>query len=819
MSRLLITLLAFIGVNFYAVSAGRSLESLFLTPPEEAKPIMIWQWMDGVVSKDGITADLEAYKEAGIGGVQQFLVGGPMQTLISDSANAVGTDNWRELMRYAIDECARLGLSFGTHNCPGWSSSAFPTVRPEDSMQKLVWSLTTVEGKKEQRKPVARKVNLRRPEVDPEWNYYRDIAVVVIPDDAEYAPDKAFVITDGLNPDGTFEWKFPVGKWRVYRFGHTTNGKKNSATAPIGGVGLECDKMSREALDKYWAGYPAMLLDLAGEHAGKTFTRFEIDSYEAGGQTWTPLMIQEFKVKAGYDLLPWLPALAGVPAANKEEGKKFIADWENCIRALFAENYYGYMSKLIHRVPGMKLLAQPYGTGGAKPFNPIHTEKVVEALAYDDIVCTEFWVRPNWGWKDIPRVTSAAHAQDRQIIFAEGFTCWPLHAWKDDPASLKAVADRSFCVGVNSLMLHAGAQNPWVGHLPGMTFGKWGTQWTPGQTWWISGGAKELFTYMSRCQALLQWGDYADDFYNGISLTSDYADLQWIHRRRGSTDIYFISNPLDSAVTAMVNIPSGGRRPEIWHPDNASIDDAPQWVADDSLVKLRIPMAENDAMFIILSQYDSLPGPGYDRENNLAESRSLPLDGKWTLSFPDGWGAPSSVLLDSLVAWNEHPDAGVHYFSGTARYSKVLKIKKIDDSKSYLLHLGDVKNLARVYLNGSEVAHLWKKPFVADLTPYLRRGDNSLEIEVTNLWVNRMVGDEQYPDDIEWDEPFIYEYAPGSPAVGSFMKAVPEWLKNKETRPVGERKTVVSFKYFQKDSPLLPSGLIGPVTLRVVDKR
>ena len=157
-------------------ASAQSLEETFRTPPEEAKPLMIWQWMDGMVTREGITADLEAYKAAGIGGVQQFLVGGDMQTLVKDPANAIGTDNWRSLMRFALDECARLGLSFGTHNCPGWSSSAFPTVRPEYSMQELVWSATPAGGNGQ-----PQSFRLPRPEVDPQWDYYRDVAVLAVP--------------------------------------------------------------------------------------------------------------------------------------------------------------------------------------------------------------------------------------------------------------------------------------------------------------------------------------------------------------------------------------------------------------------------------------------------------------------------------------------------------------------------------------------------------------------------------------------------------------------------------------------------------------
>jgi hypothetical protein len=132
----------------------------------------------------------------------------------------------------------------------------------------------------------------------------------------------------------------------LYRFGHTTNGKTNSSTAPAGGVGLECDKMSREAVKQFWDAYPAQIIDLAGNETGRTFQRLEIDSYEAGGQEWTRLMPEEFQKRRGYDILPWLPALAGVTINSKEDTKKMKRDWQETVTDLFAENYYGYMSQL-----------------------------------------------------------------------------------------------------------------------------------------------------------------------------------------------------------------------------------------------------------------------------------------------------------------------------------------------------------------------------------------------------------------------------------------------------------------------------------------
>ena len=319
---------------------------------------------------------------------------------------------------------------------------------------------------------------------------------------------------------------------RLLRLGHTTNGKTNYATAPVGGVGLECDKMSREAVRRYWDTYPQQLLSLAGSEAGKTFQRLEIDSYEAGGQEWTRRMPEEFEQRRGYALLPWLPTLTGLAVVDSPEATLRVRrDWQETVSDLFAENYYGYMSQLAHE-HGLKLLVQPYGTGSAKPFNPINTQKIVRQVAPDDPICAEFWAKPDsWGWKDVPRVASAAHSVGHEEVWAEGFTCWPLHAWQDDPAALKATADRAFCLGVNRVMLHAAAQNPWPQAKPGMTFGMWGTWWTPGQTWWRD-GATALFTYIARCQSLLQRGQWVDDYLSkSPSLTSDSKLVQWTHRR------------------------------------------------------------------------------------------------------------------------------------------------------------------------------------------------------------------------------------------------------------------------------------------------
>lgn len=788
---------------------SQKLDSLFLNPPQQARPLMIWQWMDGVVSEKGITADLAAYREAGIGGVQQFHVGGPVQGYICDTANAVGSDNWRRLMRHAIAECRRLGLSFGTHNCPGWSSSAYPTVEPEYSMQNVVWAETKADGGQRLT------VTIARPAVSARWNFYRDIAVLAMPDSATIMRKDIIDLTERMDDNGTLTAELPEGRWRIIRFGRTTTGQTNYGTAPYGGVGLECDKLSREAVRRYWETYPRILLDIAGKEAGKTFSRIEIDSYEAGGQSWSPVLPEEFRARRGYDITPWLPAYAGVTVESRELTDRFWNDLRETVTDLCAENYYGYMGTLAHQTPGLSLLYQPYGTGGAKPFSPVNTGKIVAGLK-NDLICAEFWAHPDWGWKDVPRVVDAARRNGVRLIYAEGFTCWPVDAWKDDPASLKAIADRAFCLGINALMLHAGAQNPWPGAVPGMTFGQWGTQFTPGQTWWRSGGAKLLFGYFARCQALLQNGQFADDFRSRDgSLRTDNNALQWTHRRDGEADVYFVANTLDSAIRATVTVPAERRLPETWFPEDGTMGEAEAWSAEDGLARVALDMRPHQSVFIVLRGKADGNGPGLVTDAPEVK-KTVDLDGEWTLHFPKGWGAPERITLDRLTPWNEHADSGVRYFSGSARYTKTIRTGKPGKNERYVLELGEVRNLAKVYVNGKMYAHLWKKPFTCDITEALRKGDNKLEIEVTNLWPNRMIGDEQHPDDTEWSEPFSYPHAPGKPVVGRFMRAVPGWLAKGLPRPSAERKTVVSFKFFRKDSALMPSGLIGPVKMRIV---
>ena len=200
----------------------------------------------------------------------------------------------------------------------------------------------------------------------------------------------------------------------------------------------------------------------------------------------------------------------------------------------------------------------------------------------------------------------------------------------------------------------------------------------------------------------------------------------------------------------------------------------------------------------------------------------LKVAGPWDVQFAQGWGAPPRVQLSELISWSKLSDPGVRYFSGKAIYSKQVHIfaSLVGRDRALFLDLGEVGVIARVKLNDRDLGILWRAPFQIEITGVARAGANSLEVMVVNLWPNRIIGDENLPDDCEWNVPpgFGPPAAQGSAQtqpqrpVLQTLKAFPQWLLDGKPSPTG-RFTFSIIKVWRKDAPLLPSGLLGPVTL------
>ena len=178
----------------------------------------------------------------------------------------------------------------------------------------------------------------------------------------------------------------------------------------------------------------------------------------------------------------------------------------------------------------------------------------------------------------------------------------------------------------------------------------------------------------------------------------------------------------------------------------------------------------------------------------------IAIDGPWNVSFPPNLGAPASAVFPKLMSYTDSDDNGIRYFSGTSTYTKSFDLSKQTANAPLLLDLGNVMVNARVFVNGHDCGILWKSPYRVNVTGLLKEGKNDLRIEVTNRWINRLIGDEQLPPDVEWR--------------GVALKAWPQWFKEGKPSPTG-RIAFTTWHHWTKDDKLLPAGLLGPVNLYV----
>lgn len=497
----------------------------FIDPPASAKPQVWWHWMNGNVTREGITADLEAMANVGLGGGILFDAGLGTRWGVPEGTLTFNTPEWYEMVKFAATEAQRLGLELGIANCSGWANSGGPWNTPEYAMKRVVYTETELKG------GVRNSIKLDQPE-NP-MGFYRDIAILAFrkpatkysvsdwtfktfsnpgrkythPDTTE-APADAIILKKGIVnltekcKEGVLTWDTPKGEWVVLRIGYAAINRVNG-TGTRNGIGLECDKLSKEALQIHWANYVGKTVEALGPLAGSNGVLKTVlnDSYESGTQNWTQGLEKVFKERNGYDITPWLPALTGRVVDSVKATEKFYNDFRLTITEMFAENYAGEMRRLAHQ-SGLQLAIEPYG------------EIPSDDLLYGeqaDIPTAEFWANinsPRW----IRQVASIAHAKGRRVVAAESFTTNAQDGrWQNTPWSMKAKCDWAYTEGLNRVIYHRFAHQPWVkpARLPGMTMGPFGVHFDRTQTWWEQ--AKPWLTYQQRCQYMLQEGEFVAD--------------------------------------------------------------------------------------------------------------------------------------------------------------------------------------------------------------------------------------------------------------------------------------------------------------------
>lgn len=548
--------LLFLGLAFGAGGAGDAARD-FRRPPASARPWVYWFFINGNISREGITADLTAMKEAGIGGVilMEVDVGVP-----AGPVHFMGPE-WRALFRHAVREAERLGLELCVNVGPGWTGSGGPWVPVEQSMQHVVVAETNVLGGQRfaGRLPVPAPYppvfgHLPKELEQARADYYRDVAVLAVPAEAprglkEELAEKALYVrlpfssqpgvqpylagaflseeaglpvgqvvdlTGRLQADGRLVWDAPPGAWRVMRFGLRTTGA-NTRPAPPPGIGFECDKFDRAAVKAHFDYFVGGLLRDVGARPRKGaagWTMLHLDSWEMGAQNGTAQILAEFQRRRGYDARPWLPVLAGCIVQNRGDTERFLWDWRLTAQELVVENYARYVREL-GRGHGFKLSIEPYD------MNPC-ADLTLGGEA--DVPMGEFWAVGlgfNTAYSCLEAV-SIGHTLGRSLVPAEAFTAEVKEGFSLYPGAMKAQADWAFCLGINRLVFHRFAHQPWLHRVPGMTMGPYGTHYERTQTWWPMVGA--WHEYLARCQVLLQRGRPVADI---LYLAPEGAPLVW----------------------------------------------------------------------------------------------------------------------------------------------------------------------------------------------------------------------------------------------------------------------------------------------------
>jgi hypothetical protein len=946
-----------------------TIEEGFINPPNEARLKAYWWWLNGNVTKAAITRDLEQMKAKGFGGALICDADGSSQ----DGNQRVKhgptflTPDWRALYRHALSEGQRLGLEMSLNIQSGWNLGG-PMVKPEDAAKKLAWSEMRVSG------PTNAAVKLPRPQARD--GFYRDLFVVAyraktapVPADlitnatasssrrakpiqrwehkamfrtlSASAPDTAPLfqdvpgepgeedtradavtdLTQQLNSDGMLRWHFPEGHWEILRFGCTIGDHSRVSTCSEGWDGYALDVLDAGAFQRYWDAVVEPLIADAGPLAGKTLRYLHTDSWEVEAVNWTLSLREEFRQRRGYDLLPWLPTLAGRIVNTREESNRFYHDFRRTLGDLAVANHY---VPFVANARRHGLLIHP--ESGGPHSSPIDAQRCLEM---NDAPMSEFWA---WSWRHrvgdanrffVKQPASAAHTTGRKLVLAEGFTTIGPH-WRETLwDNLKPSFDKACCEGLNLLVWHAFVCSPEEEGLPGIQYFA-GTHFNPNTTWWSK--SKPFLHYINRCQFMLQqglfvadvaffYGDHVPNFaqlkqsdparilpgydYDVVSgetlltrmsvkdqrlvlpdgmsyralvlrdlgvislpilkklkefaaagaliigerpnnpgtlenypqcdaeftalanelwgrpdignqtgrprilsrvtprqallnvgLRPDFEwsnasvesgpspDMDYIHRRQGQTDIYFIANRSTNAIALDCTFRVAGKLPELWDPLSGSRRAAGAYSTEGGRTVVPLDFDPCGSCFVVFRAPTAEPhGPDTSNRPELLPLASI--DGPWTVRFDAKSGGPGSEQFDRLMSWTEHANPGVKFYSGTATYQKSFMWYQGQTSQPptwrTVLDLGDLRELAEVRLNGTSCGITWSPPFQVDISDSIKPGENRLEIELVNFWPNRIIGDDHLPE--------------------------------------AQRMTRTNIRKLTKTTPLMRSGLFGPVTI------
>jgi hypothetical protein len=526
------------------------LKENFQNPPSEYGLNCWWWWLNSNVTKEAIKSDLEAMKSRNFQGAVVYDGGGHNQRGNRDvpSGPQFGSDEWNELFIFTLDEAKRLGLEIGLNIQSGWNLGG-PMITPQYAAKQLTYAETKITGGT----VISQKLDTPVRVMD----FYKDIAVLAIPlnernktnesisdldlklayhelggsatdtrfllnnvsrtntkkeDKTTYIikSDEILNLTSKMDGEGNLNWEAPEGEWSILRLGYTCSGALVSTSSDNWG-GLILDYLSKEAFNFYWMEVLDPIFKAAGDHTGTTLKDLGTDSWECEGMNWTDRFEEEFSHYRGYDVLDYLPVVAGYVVGDIETSNAFLSDFRKTLGDLVANNHYALFAENAHKY-NMRINPESAGPH-AGSFDGMKN------FGFSDIVMGEFWApSPHRPLPEnrffLKQASSAAHIYGKKIVGAESFTTigphWNDELWHDQ----KSAFDHEICAGLNRVYLTTFTCSPAEMGLPGQEFFAC-THINPRVTWWEQSGP--FIDYIHRIQMVMQEGKFVADvlYYYG----------------------------------------------------------------------------------------------------------------------------------------------------------------------------------------------------------------------------------------------------------------------------------------------------------------
>lgn len=839
-------------------AGGDKLQQLFDAPPQSRGANAWWHWQGANVTKSGITRDLEAMKDAGLSGATIFNI----QDVGWDCEERMTTplcpgmeymnDKWWDLVSFAISEAKRLGLELGIHNCPGYSTSGGPWITPGLGMKKLVWA---------------------KGDAQPETKlgFYRDIARVKTKDGVYRFGYTCTGKNTHPSPPEVEAGSLEADKMNAKAVGVHIDNLLNGLAAH--GIAASNPGLSFILMDSYEAGDASWTDDFAQEFTKRRGydpvpflpvvanlgTDFGPEREEQFRRDFTRTK-NELQTERHYRIFKERLNAAGF-AFHLEP---YSGPFDSIEATQFCD------VPMTEFWVGTPFWAKEPSKGGACWF----AGPVARALGRNVTGAESFTGYPI---DDPFAITPRDLKIPLDATLARGVNRLSLHHWEHQP--LGANARPGYSMGPWGT--HFGENQTW--HEPAKGFYRYiqrcqallqegemrcdalglasfdedGTDALPlsnfltntevtasGKLRVKSSGREYSLLFLERGAEKrfadnTSWDDVEKKCFDlvrdyekkGLKVGPAWKRTKYFEiaegdregvmascRKSGDAAFFFVANTTDKPKKFTANfrqIEGRDFQPEIWNPETGEKRCIGDWLTKVGVTPVQLSLAAEESVFVVFRKDDGTTR-FYRRILPLVETEHE-VKGPWTLCFDAGGGAPQGVqTLPVLKSWTDFAEPGIRYYSGTATYETTLDVQETCDA----IDLGDVRDVAEVFLDGERIGAFWHAPYRIELPRKLKPGRHALKVRVTNAWTNRLIGDEKEPDDCVLSKKMLgfgvqmvqSEGVKRDIPHGRAVLAIPEEVRTNKPRKVA-RYAFSSWRYILSDKDLRPAGLLGQVKL------